>query len=198
MGRYITLVAIALFLPLMSACSKTTIILLDNHKAHNAIDVKTETGKVMLDKPNTYTSLSAATAAPESVSIMDEAHISKKYKDTLDALPQKPVSILFYFKQGSSELIPESKAQVASLIELIKMREPCIVDIIGHSDTVGSAEKNFKLALMRAESLKVFLEKNKVVMKKVTVQSYGESDLLVPTADNVAEPKNRSVEVFVR
>lgn len=198
MVAFLVSTAIILSLPFLIAKPKTTVILLDNNKTNSAVDVTTEAGTVTLDKPYTQTSLSAATASPQSVAEADEEEVNKKYKNLIDALPHKPVSMLFYFEEGSSQLVPESKNQIGSLIELIKKEEPCIVDIIGHSDTAGAAQSNYELALNRAQALKLFLEENHVVMKQVTVQSFGESDPLIPTGDDVAEPKNRRVEVTVR
>lgn len=198
MVAFLVSAAIILSLPFLVAKPKTTVVLLDNNKTNSAVDVMTEAGTVTLDKPYTQTSLSAATASPQVVTKADEREINQKYKNLLDVLPHKPVSMLFYFEEGSSRLVPESKDQIGSLIELIKKEEPCIVDIIGHSDTAGAEQSNYALALSRAQSLKAFLEENQVEMKKVTVQSFGESDPLISTGDDVAEPKNRRVEVIVR
>ncbi|MDD2370152.1 MAG: OmpA family protein, partial [Sulfuricurvum sp.] len=184
MVTFLVSAVILLSLPFLVSSPKTTVVLLDNNKEHNAIDVTTEGGKVALDKPYMLTSLSTSTAKPQPVTQGDETLINEKYKDTLAPLPHMPTSMLFYFEEGSDLLVPESKEQIGSLVQLIKTEEPCIVDIIGHSDTVGTAESNFELALKRAQTLKLFLEDNNVTMKKVNVQSYGESDPLIPTGDN--------------
>ncbi|MBN2870224.1 MAG: OmpA family protein, partial [Campylobacterales bacterium] len=115
-----------------------------------------------------------------------------------EALPLSPVSVLFYFEEGTASLTPESQAQTASLVELIQSREPCVVDIIGHTDTQGNAEGNDRLGLERAQMVKSFLEERQIQMKEVSVTSHGEGDLLVPTGDGVDEPRNRRVEVIVR
>lgn len=198
MVTFLVSAAIILSLPFLVSSPKTTVILLDNNKTKSAVEVATEAGKVTLDEPYTQTSLSAINLSPNPVSKADEVKVNQKYSGLLDALPHKPVSMLFYFEEGASQLIAESKDQIPLLIQLIKKEEPCIVDIIGHSDTVGSAQSNYELALKRAQSLKVFLEEHQVEMKQVTVQSYGESEPLISTGDNVSEPKNRRVEVIVR
>ncbi|HQS66730.1 MAG TPA: OmpA family protein [Sulfuricurvum sp.] len=198
MVAFLVSAAIILSLPFLVSSPKTTVILLDNNKTNSAVDVTTKAGKVTLDKPYAQTSLSATDVSPKPISQADEEEINKKYKGLMDVLPHQPVSMLFYFEEGSSQLVPESKGQIGLLIELIKNEEPCIVDIIGHSDTAGTVQSNYELALKRAQSLKVFLEENQVEMKQVTVQSYGESDPLIPTGDNISEPKNRRVEVIVR
>lgn len=189
---------IILSLPFLVTSPKTTVILLDTNQSKNAVDVSTDAGRVTLDEPYTATSLSLPSQQPLPSQKVDPAMINQKYGDILEALPKKPVSTLFYFEEGSTRLTPDSSEKVSLLIQLIKDREPCVVDIIGHSDTQGDAQVNYALALKRAETVKSFLDEKEAQIKQMTLQSFGESDLLIPTADNVAEPKNRRVEVIVR
>lgn len=189
---------VLLALPFILSHPKSTVTLLDKNSTHNGVTVTTEAGTASLDIPYTQTSITAPDVKPETVKRVEEAEIRKKYAQTLDALPLIPVTLLFYFEEGSAQLTSESKAQTAALINLIKTREPCIVDIIGHTDTEGAAEANYDLALKRAQMVKSFLAEQHVEMKVVSVVSYGEGDLLIPTGDGVAEPRNRRVEVTVR
>jgi outer membrane protein OmpA-like peptidoglycan-associated protein len=54
------------------------------------------------------------------------------------------------------------------------------------------------LALKRAESTRERLVEAGLELKRVEVSSHGENNPVIPTADNVAEPKNRRVEVTIR
>lgn len=198
MTPFLIYAGVLLALPFILSHPKSTVTLLDNNTTHNGITVTTEAGTANLDTPYTQTSITAPDVKPETVKRVDEAEIRKKYAQTLDALPLLPVTLLFYFEEGSVQLTSESKAQTAALIDLIKAREPCIIDIIGHTDTEGTAEANDDLALKRAQMVKSFLAEQNVEMKEVSVASYGEGDLLIPTGDGVAEPRNRRVEVSVR
>jgi OOP family OmpA-OmpF porin len=199
MTPFIIYAGIILALPFIFSHPKTTtVILLDNNSTHNGVIVTTEAGSASLDTPYTQTTLTAPDVKPEAAKSVDESELRKKYAQTLDALPALPVTLLFYFEEGSAQLTSESKAQTAVLVDLIKIREPCIVDIIGHTDTEGSAEANYNLALKRAQMVKSFLDEQKIEMKEVSVLSYGESDPLIPTGDGVAEPRNRRVDVTVR
>ena len=83
-------------------------------------------------------------------------------------------------------------------MKLIKKRSPCLVDIIGHTDTVGSWESNVALSLKRAKFIKNILIKNGADPSLLTAKGYGESELLVKTPDEVSEPKNRNVEIFIK
>ena len=66
------------------------------------------------------------------------------------------------------------------------------------TDTVGSKEYNYKLSLDRAKVLSDILIANGAVPSNITVTSHGEGNPLVKTADEVAEPRNRRVEVVIK
>jgi len=198
MGPFFIYTGIILLLPLLVSSPKTTIVLLDNNQSQNGVTVTTEGGTIDLDTPNTQTVLTTQNDKPGAVSNVEASQIHERYGKLLESLPLKPAHLQFYFEEGKTELTSESQSQTESLVQLIQNREPCIVDIIGHTDTEGSDETNYELGLKRAEMLKAFLDSRQVKMKEVSVQSYGENDLLVPTADGISEPRNRRVEVIVR
>ena len=66
------------------------------------------------------------------------------------------------------------------------------------ADRVGAADANAKLALHRAESARDRMVEAGLTLQRVEVSSHGENNPAVPTADNVAEPRNRRVEVTIR
>lgn len=189
---------IILSLPLLISQPKTTVVLLDNESSHNAIVVATNVGDVIVDQPYSYTVLADSNKKPSPVEKANPDEINKKYTQQLGMLPTKPVSMLFHFEQGTATLTESSKNQVNELIRLIASREPCAVDIIGHSDRAGDADKNYELALNRAHAVESFLQEHNVKLERSSVSSYGENDNLVPTLDGVSEPQNRRVEVIVR
>ena len=65
----------------------------------------------------------------------------------------------------------------------------------GHADMVGRARVNEKLARKRAEAVVRFLIDNGVEARRVSVESRGESEPLIPTGDDVEEVQNRRVEI---
>jgi len=62
--------------------------------------------------------------------------------------------------------------------------------IAGCTDTVGSAADNITLSRHRAKAIAQYF-KAKTLDARIYYEGYGESLLAVPTADNVAEEKNR-------
>lgn len=198
MGAFFIYTGIILMLPFMVSHPQSTVILLDNNATKNGVTVTTEVGSIDIDQPYMQTSVSSVKAKPEPVQKVDPNTIQTKYAQLLQALPNAPVSLLFYFEDGSVQLTEASKLQTQALVALIKKREPCAVDIIGHTDTAGAAETNYELALKRAMMVKSFLDEQSVQLNSAAIESYGESTPLVPTGDGVDEPRNRRVEVIVR
>jgi outer membrane protein OmpA-like peptidoglycan-associated protein len=72
------------------------------------------------------------------------------------------------------------------------------VSIVGHTDTTGTRDYNFRLGLRRAERVRGRLQAVGAAPTELTVESHGEDNPLVPTGDGVSEPRNRRVEVTVR
>ena len=57
---------------------------------------------------------------------------------------------------------------------------------------------NVELGLRRATTIRGRLIEAGVASSMIEVSSHGEADLLIKTADDVAEPRNRRVEITVR
>jgi outer membrane protein OmpA-like peptidoglycan-associated protein len=135
---------------------------------------------------------------PSPVTVMDEQEVERIFGETLAALPPAPIHFMLFYKFDSDELTDESRALVPSVLETVKNRPLPEVVIIGHTDTIGTAASNFGLGMRRALAVRTLLLEAGLDAAYVQATSHGEADLLVPTADNVAEPRNRRVEVTVR
>ncbi len=99
------------------------------------------------------------------------------------------------FALGSSQL---SAQAVQTLKEAAaaqaQMRAP-VVSVAGFTDTLGSADANMRLARHRADAVTAELVKLGVNPAIIGENALGETNLAVKTGDNVAEAKNRRVEV---
>ena len=67
--------------------------------------------------------------------------------------------------------------------------------IIGHTDTMGTKEYNYKLSLERAITVKNILIDNNINEKDIKIIAKGEDDLLIKTADQTKHPVNRRAEI---
>lgn len=129
----------------------------------------------------------------------DAASVQVRYGTTLGALPPRPVSFTVNFATGSStELTPESKPVIEQMKAALASRPAPEITVIGHTDRVGNAEANDKLSVKRAEALRDILIGANIKASSLDIAGRGEREPLVSTADEVAEARNRRVEISVR
>lgn len=176
----------------------TTVVLLDNGKQQNAVMVSTEKGSSDLNTIGGYVDMSDKKKAPPLPKIMPPEEIKKRFAKALSASPKKAVSYKLYFQPSVMKLTEESEKVLLIAIKMMEKYKPCIVDIIGHTDTVGTSKNNIKMSLMRATYVKKLIDKHNIKVKVLAVKGFGEEDLLVETANNVAEAKNRNVEIYIK
>ena len=129
---------------------------------------------------------------------VDMAMIREAFGTTLDALPGSPTSYMLYFLEGKDELTDESKRELENVFADLKRRPLPDIMVIGHTDTVGTTDFNDRLSRARAERLREMLIGLGLPADRIQAAGRGERELLVPTEDNVSEPKNRRVEISVR
>jgi outer membrane protein OmpA-like peptidoglycan-associated protein len=68
--------------------------------------------------------------------------------------------------------------------------------IVGHTDTVGSSEHNMGLSRKRARAIAAWF-KSKGLRTPIAYEGLGETSLLVKTADEIDEPRNRRVDYIL-
>lgn len=136
--------------------------------------------------------------APAPGAVLDQAEVERVFGPALSVVPEAPRHFNLYFEVGSDTLTAESKALAAEVVSVVGSRTAPDVTVIGHTDTTDAAAANVALGLRRANLIRDLLVKAGLDQSLIEVASHGESDLLVPTPDNTAEPKNRRVEVSVR
>ena len=126
------------------------------------------------------------------------AEVQRDFGPTLAALPGKPTSFTLYFLEGSDELTAESRAELDNVFAELKRRPLPDILVIGHTDTVGAEDFNDQLSRARAERMRELLAGMGLGRERIQVAGRGERELMLPTADNVPEPRNRRVEISVR
>ena len=103
-----------------------------------------------------------------------------------------------YFATNSATLAPAARDIVREAATAARDNAPTRINIGGHTDTTGPATYNQQLSNRRAEAVRKELIANGVAPDDIATSAYGESDLAVPTADNVQEPRNRRVVISVK
>ena len=129
---------------------------------------------------------------------LSEAEVRSLFGSTLEALPGRPISFTLYFLEGKDELTDESKVELDRVFAELKRRPLPDIMVIGHTDTVGGLEYNDRLSRARADRLREMMVGLGIPPERIQAAGRGKRELLVPTEDNVSEPRNRRVEINVR
>jgi outer membrane protein OmpA-like peptidoglycan-associated protein len=159
-------------------------------------EVSNRKGEVLLAEAGAGVTV-APGAAPKPIT-MPQDEVQRIFGDALASLPPLPERFVLYFRFDSEELTEESRRLVQDVLTVVKQRTDPEVIAIGHTDTTGARAKNVELGLRRAMTVRALLVDAGLRAAAVAMRSHGEGALLVQTADNVFEPRNRRVEITVR
>jgi outer membrane protein OmpA-like peptidoglycan-associated protein len=196
MTRLACWVIVAMALVAGCAAPKETIVLLPNPAGLATTVTVTQGGReVVLAQPYAGTRLGRGGA--ESF-LSNAGEVQVRYGSALAAQPLPPAQFTLFFIEGKDEFTDESRLVVDSVFAEIARRPIPDVIVIGHTDTVGTDAANDLLSRQRADVVRAGFAARGLAADKVVAIGRGKRDLAVPTADGVAEPRNRRVEILVR
>ncbi len=112
------------------------------------------------------------------------------------APPPPQRQFMLYFDTNSATLSPEAQSIVQQAAEAARHAQITHIAVTGHTDTVGTARYNQRLSDRRAAAVSQGLIGQGVSADEIAASGVGESDLAVPTANGVNEPRNRRVVIM--
>jgi outer membrane protein OmpA-like peptidoglycan-associated protein len=114
------------------------------------------------------------------------------------AAPAPARTFLVFFDFDRADLTDRARAIIAEAATNAGRVGTTRIEIAGHADRAGTPQYNQRLSERRAAAVAAELERRGIARSAMTVQAFGESRPLVPTADGVREPQNRRVEIVLR
>jgi len=178
--------------------SRDIIVLLpDDQGKTGAIVVSSAGVERRLDRPGQTVTVESG-SPPGLPTVMPEPEVRAIAGPALAALPKPPAQFILYFEHDSVDLTAESRAVLEKVIGRIRARAPVDVSVVGHTDTVGTKGYNYSLSLKRAKEVASILTGKGIDPSVLEITSHGKDNPLVPTGDQVTEPRNRRVEITVR
>ncbi|HXN13305.1 MAG TPA: OmpA family protein [Candidatus Acidoferrales bacterium] len=193
--RRIALVLAVLTLASCSSRQSLFVVLPNPDGSSGAVTIEDGQKSVLLDHPYAAGEVRGGVPAPVQV---DQAQVQQIFGNALAAQPVLPSHFVLYFERDSDTLTPPSARQYQAVFTDIKRRQVYEVEVIGHTDTLGNPPHNQQLSMSRAMMIRDRLVRDGISPKSISVAGRGQLDLAVKTADQVAEPRNRRVEITVR
>jgi len=183
--------------PVAAPQPKTMVVLVPGADGKvGAVSVKSAQGETVIN--NAYASATTTGNAAPVTGSSSAAQVQQTFGETARALPPPPVSYTLNFLEGRDEYTPESRQTAETVLRELAKRPAAEITVIGHTDRVGAVEYNDKLSLQRAERVRADFIKRGVAERSISVAGRGEREPLVATADEVAEARNRRVEINIR
>jgi len=207
MRQWRNVLFVLIFFGLLSGCGahrpkRDLIVLLpDADGKGGVITVTTQGGSQILDKPGYGIEVEDLNKPPVAPKPVEEKEVTDVFVPALSALPDQTsrfILFILYFEHNTTKLTHESKNLLSGVQKTIRSRNSNEVYVVGHTDLVGTEAYNASLSSRRANYVRDLLISSGIKSKTLFVSSYGKARPLVPTKDQVPEPRNRRVEVIVR
>jgi len=98
------------------------------------------------------------------------------------------------FESGSANLLPASKRELDEMARIMKKHPGWKLDILGHTDNVGSANNNLRLSERRAKAVADYLKSKEIPKDQLNSRGLGESYPKYSNKSATGRLKNRRVE----
>jgi OOP family OmpA-OmpF porin len=113
------------------------------------------------------------------------------------AHPTRCVSgpFMVFFDPNADEIVGDGRAILDNVASVYGTCGQTGIIIAGHADRSGSHPNNMSLARRRADRVHAYLVERGLPDEAMLIRAFGERRPLVDTADDVAEARNRRVEI---
>jgi outer membrane protein OmpA-like peptidoglycan-associated protein len=106
-----------------------------------------------------------------------------------------PAGITFAF--NSSDIQPQFQGTLNQVAQTLAQYNSTYIDVIGHTDSVGSDAYNQNLSVQRANSVANYLAAQGVNRARIATQGMGESQPVASNDTEVGRAQNRRVNIRV-
>ena len=112
--------------------------------------------------------------------------------------PAPARTYLVFFDWDKADLTARAKQIIAEAAQASTRVAVTQIEVSGNADRTGSAAYNLTLSRRRADNVAAELVRLGVPKNIITIQAFGDTRPLVPTAEGVREPQNRRVEIVLK
>jgi len=101
------------------------------------------------------------------------------------------------FQVAKSKIEPESYPELDIIVNMLKESPKMVIQLEGHTDYLGDAEKNLKLSQQRVDAVKAYLTSKGVNKNRVKTKAFGGTSPLSKDDTPEAHRLNRRVELRI-
>lgn len=102
-----------------------------------------------------------------------------------------------FFEFAKANLLTTSRSELNRIAEFIKTHKLMMVELHGHTDSIGTDASNQVLAEKRANAVRDYLIKQGVIPKQLSIKAYGESKPVSINSTEEGRQLNRRVEMKI-
>jgi OOP family OmpA-OmpF porin len=102
---------------------------------------------------------------------------------------------MVHFRFDHADLTKGGQDSVKAIAETLKGHTEVNVDVVGHTDWIGTAEYNMKLSRARAETVRRLLVQLGIADSRITVKWRGKEEPMADNKTKAGRDMNRRVEV---
>ena len=134
----------------------------------------------------------------------EQAETQNSYKDDdgcPDEVPQPPKKVFVLegvnFESGKATITPDSHISLMKVVDIMETFTEATFKIVGHTDNVGSKDKNKQLSADRAAAVKNFLVENGISESRIETEGMGDAKPVASNKTPEGRAQNRRIE-FIR
>lgn len=124
-----------------------------------------------------------------------------EFRKDIFLLPIMPNSLInlknIFFETDSYVINPKSYTELNNLVSFLKQNTTVVLQVEGHTDSVGTYKYNMDLSTKRAKAISDYIVKSGIQQNRITYKGYG---FTKPIADNNTEEGrklNRRTEILI-
>ncbi|MEM9916458.1 MAG: OmpA family protein [Bacteroidota bacterium] len=102
-----------------------------------------------------------------------------------------------FFDTDKAELLPRSYIELNKLLDIMKNNPTLIIEVQGHTDSVGDFNYNLSLSQRRAKAVVDYLHKNGISRARCRFKGYGSSSPIADNANEEGRQLNRRVAFLI-
>ncbi|HID29617.1 MAG TPA: OmpA family protein [Desulfobacterales bacterium] len=104
----------------------------------------------------------------------------------------------FYFPVGGNIILPQNFGLLNKIVNSIQQFPNSLVEVSGHTDSIGSIELNLRLSKERADNVSKFLkEVGNIKASRISAEGYGKEKPVASNETEEGRARNRRIDVLL-